>query len=348
MHIIIDIRSRGSQDIYRTQFGEYLWKLWKQYAPHDTVLYLVNENVQRTSPEYIQAQYTFFGLKKKPFRQNVRSQEIFRCINVSPFSPYDPSIPTLTYLPSLTPDLYPRKTHHPISGKWDTWNTKKILSESTKIVVPHISVGKQLTELYNYPEDKIEIIPYPHLEDRDRKDASRMPSSINISSDFVLYDGGYEQEANIPGLLWAWAQFCELFPEKNTILILSGFAGHHLLNLTQSIRSFHIEKRVQYTWFLTDMDRISLYAHASAWIYIGSAIEQFFQIELARSFGVPLILSDIPVFEHVSCEKIHPNHLENLPNIFANIGKRKILNENNTWIPLRWLDKCIQNLKKIL
>jgi hypothetical protein len=75
---------------------------------------------------------------------------------------------------------------------------------------------------------------------------------------------------------------------------------------------FDISESVTYTGTLTAESTLELYRNASGWIYTGAYWSGGARIELARAFGIPLLLSDLSVFSEYHSMKIHPNHLEDL------------------------------------
>ncbi len=55
-----------------------------------------------------------------------------------------------------------------------------------------------------------------------------------------------------------------------------------------------------------------LYKNASGWIYVGEYYSGGAAISAAKSYGLPLLLSDIPYFQNENALRIHPQKLDML------------------------------------
>lgn len=187
---------------------------------------------------------------------------------------------------------------------------KKMLKKSTHIIVPHFFIGHELVELWNIHEQKIDILPM--ISVKPIKDDESVFLSYNISRDFFLYDATFGIEANMGVLLRQFARYVHEFGGKND-LVLHGYSAPYIKSLTQIITSENLIGRVHITGCLDISARESLYKKAKAWVFIGAYNTTKTNIALAKTYNLPLVLSDIKSFQNYkNAIKIHPNHTEEL------------------------------------
>jgi hypothetical protein len=126
---------------------------------------------------------------------------VFRCLNFSPFTPYDPTIRTFSHITENRAFLYPSPEETNFwTRKRKEWERRSLIRESAKVLVPHLKTGQELVDIFGVSESKIEILPYFPLDvqgEIEKKNEKK----------YFLYDGKYGNEGNIVGLLSAWAQY---------------------------------------------------------------------------------------------------------------------------------------------
>jgi hypothetical protein len=188
--------------------------------------------------------------------------------------------------------------------------------------VPNIATGTELVELWQIPEEKIEIIPYIHM--RKEKEVLPISSGLHIYEPFFLYDASYHGGANILGLLKGFEQYKNLLGGKN-ILVLHGFIGSELGHITQIIRSLELTQSVKIAGALPLKEKHTLYAHAEGWIAAGPYYGGGSNIELACTYEIPLLLAEIKSLEEYHGIKIHPNHGEHLPEALKKLETAKYI-----------------------
>lgn len=109
-----------------------------------------------------------------------------------------------------------------------------------------------------------------------------------------------------------------------------------------------MQKFVHITGSLPILEREALYKNASAWIFVGAYNTSKANIALAKSYNLPLILSDIPAFAiYENATKIHPNHLENLSDLLLGSEKNEKNLQKNDFEDME-LEKAIFEKYKIL
>lgn len=103
---------------------------------------------------------------------------------------------------------------------------------------------------------------------------------------------------------------------------MHGNSAKNLKSLTEIIVREKLQKWVHITGCLDSASHEMLYRQAKAWIFVGAYNTAKTNIELARSHGIPLVLSDIRSFDfYADVIKIHPNHLEDLSDILQKLEK---------------------------
>lgn len=319
MHLIIDIRSQDIHDRIGKKNGDNFAELWKKYNPQDTISYIISPHDITRENSIVADSGVFSIFSRKKFAPPW-SNQVFRMVNFSPFAPFDRSIPTLTHISSNSDILYPYGVDAGFfARRYHDWLKKQTLSQSQTIIVPHISVGKELVELYGIEEDKMEIIPYVPFGLRPENSLVKNPK---YTDSYYIYDGGYGIEANIIGLLTGWEKYKHKYGGTHK-LILTGYLWDELGHITQIIRTFDLMESVIYTGTLAEDEYDALYAHAHWWIYTGRYWSGGSRIEYARDHWLPLLLSDIKSLEGYQGIKIHPNHLEELPDALKSLEKEE-------------------------
>jgi len=303
MHIIVDIRTQTPADNIAPYVGKAWADLWKRHKPTDQISFLIYEHQHiDVDIDCIVASYPWgpFGKKKLIAK---KSNQVFRVLSFSHMSPYDPSIPTLSHIWTNAPVLYPTSLESSLMSRFHMWNYKRWIQKNTHIIVPHIQIWHELVELYNIGEDRIDIIPAIPLP---QYTETAPMQQIHTPNPYYIYDGSYGHEADIIWLLAAWERYRHDGGTHDLYLLWS--AGESLSDLTQTIRSFDIHTSVKYLSVLDEWSAHILYRNAGWWIYTGSYYGGGPMIERARAYGLPMLLSDIPVLSAYDGIKIHPNH----------------------------------------
>lgn len=313
MHIIVDIRARHPEDMYTNEYAINWARWWKKFSPNDEITYLVFDSQEAPEGEpFIRVKpATWFSAPYKIVSKN--KNEIFRCVNFSRYSPYDPSVPTITHIFDMGLWFYDSETNANILRRKEReFEIKRLLKHSSHFIVPSFSTGIELVELWNIHETAVDVVPL--LPIKPGKTDDSVFALQNIPENFFLFDATFGIESNLEELLVQFARYHELGWKKH--LVLHGNSQKNLKNITDIISRESIQKYVHITWCLSSQAREALYKKAKAWIFVWAYNTSKANIALAKSYNIPLILSDIPSFSPYDFAfKIHPNHLENLANI---------------------------------
>lgn len=331
MHLIVDIRSPSPVDPMIARYASNWVDLWQTRHPGDTITYIhFSHQICPDNGKSVIVKSAWHGITKSLVAWN--THEIFRCVNFSTYSPYDPRIPTISHIYDHVITLYPKVEH----TWWQNIIRKHIKSRIRKantIIVPSLAIGQEAVDIMHIREDNIEIIPYISLQSApaDRNTLHQ----LSISWPYWIYDGSYGSEANIHGLLKWYKSYQEL-GWTHHLLLIGRPTEIELHRISDLIQKMNLTGHVRILWVLDEKSIESLYAFASGWIYIGAYYASGPRIELARSHNLPLLISSIPSlidYQHWAIS-IHPNHLGWLGQSIRDLEnitipeRRKVSNEN--------------------
>ncbi len=332
MHIIIDIRSVPPVDSIITRYAASWVDLWISRHPTDTISYIhyIAQDCPDNGRSIVVPISSWWRRKQK--LSLAETSEVFRSVNFSSYSPYDPSITTISHVWSHVDILYPRRPPTLIERHINT-NTKKRNNPNNTIIVASLAIWQEAVEITHISESSIEIIPYitmtPGKWDR------HTLSQLSITEQYWLYDGSYGSESGIVDLLRWYKSYRDLGGTHILLLVWQQFPIE-TRSIALQIQSLWLTGSVRITWALEGGSIESLYMHASGWIYIGAYYSGGPRIELARSHHIPLLISDIPSLldYHSDAITIHPSHLSNLGQALRDLENmnthktRRISNDN--------------------
>ncbi len=158
-----------------------------------------------------------------------------------------------------------------------------VVSENTK---------KDLINLYNVSADKIEVI-YPGVDMEKFESEAIIKSEVlkkyNIHKKYFLYMGALRKNKNVDGIIKAYANYLSNGGE-NLLVIAGGKSGEYLM-LKKLTEALGIGKKIVFTDYLPEEDKVGLYKGAEAFI-MPSHYEGFgIPIIEAMAAGIPVITS---------------------------------------------------------
>ena len=129
---------------------------------------------------------------------------------------------------------------------------------------------KDIAEAFNFPLDKI-YVTYLASEDIyspiNRAESKKyIQSKYKISSDIILYVGGFSPRKNIIGLIEAFSLLPSKLIEKNT-LVIAGKKGQSYELYKARVEKLHLESHVFFPGFVTMEDMPHLYRAAELLVY---------------------------------------------------------------------------------
>jgi hypothetical protein len=327
MHIFIDIRSWENPDPIIFCYARQWVKMWKKYHPYDTITYLVStHDLMNIGDSSIFIPPSGIFSRAFRLRQENTGNMVFRIMNFSEFPPYDRAIPTISHIWDNSRVLYHLYSLPFFQRKNIEKTIRKMITDSRTIIVPDISIGRELVEIFDMPEERIWVLPFfPFSFDTPENGA--LPSFLQ-NRQYFLYDGWYGTESNIVKLLVEWGKYTHE-TENKPLLILLWLAWENLSLITQTLRSFELSESVKYLWYQNEEQRDVLYKHASWWIYVGEYYTGWPAISAAKSYWLPLLLSDIPYFQNENALRIHPQKLDTLRSRFDSFSTKQSLEKGS-------------------
>ena len=331
MHLIIDIRSPSPVDSIIIRYASGWVDLWKSRHPSDNISYLHFDH-QNSPPNgnSIIAKSSWYG-RPKPLSTS-GGHEVFRCINFSQYPPYDLWVETISHIFDHASILYPRQESSWIQELFRKNIKTRTIRKWGRIIVPSLTLWQEAVDILHVRESDINIIPYIALA-KEPWD-SQILHQLSLSGKYWLYDGSYGSEANIHGLLRGYKAYQDL-GGTHTLILMWQPPDTELRRTSELIQKMNLIGHVRIIGVLDTKSQETIYANASGWLYIGAYYAGGPRIELARSYTIPLLISDMSSLSdyHEGSLTIHPNHLGALGEYLKKLEtqntspKRKITNE---------------------
>ncbi len=164
---------------------------------------------------------------------------------------------------------------------------------ASRVLVPSQYVKSELAGQYHLPPEKI-VVSYEGVDEgiKSSLSAKSVLSKYKIKSPFLLYVGSVYPHKNIERLI-------EAVKILGTALVIICGRSVFWERLQKTIRKMEAERLVNLAGFVPNEELAILYREASAFVF-PSLSEGFGLPPLeAMSQGVPVIVSDIPVFREI-------------------------------------------------
>lgn len=146
------------------------------------------------------------------------------------------------------------------------------VSKHSKYAIQHI-FGTDLDKIHSiYNGGYIEHIPTVL--------SSSQKINEVLKEYYILYLGSLQPRKNIPTALKAFAKYLELNPDSKLKFVIAGGKGYNYdKQIDTTIIEYNLSKKVIFTGFITDEEKILLLKQAQAFVYLS----------LYEGFGIPLI-----------------------------------------------------------
>ncbi len=185
-----------------------------------------------------------------------------------------------------------------LHSKKQGWAEKyiKMLYRYSAIVTPYTfviseTIKKEIVDMYHVTADKFVVIHngLPALSNEE--------TAIGLPERYFLYIGIYRPRKNIEFMIKAFSAVKDTVPY---MLVLAGSVQKEEVHLRVLARSLGCNDRIIFTGYVSDEKKVSLLKHASAVIF--PSLYEGFGIPIleAQIVGVPIVLSDIPVFHEIA------------------------------------------------
>ncbi|MBD3331035.1 glycosyltransferase [Candidatus Peregrinibacteria bacterium] len=215
-----------------------------------------------------------------------------------------------------------RKVYSTAEYRYLNWSTKRAVSSSTKIITPSKSTKKDLLELYNCDESKIEVIYHgftpPKFSEKEIDEINHSSDmikffSINKPIPYFFFVGRLESKKNIENTIRAFKQFSEQHP--NYKFVLAGKRGNGIKRIVKAIHELKLTDKVIMPGYITEKEKAYLYKNCKAFIF-PSFYEGFgLPILEAFYFGKPVLTSNVSSLPEVggdACLYVNPTNVESI------------------------------------
>ncbi|MEA1963362.1 MAG: glycosyltransferase family 1 protein, partial [Patescibacteria group bacterium] len=181
-------------------------------------------------------------------------------------------------------------------------NIKKIPQKYDKIIAVSHNTKNDLIELFNIPENKIQVI-YSGIENDMRKiseqelnlirDNYDFKQKYNLPNKFILYLGTIEPRKNIENTIKAFEVFLEKNPKETDYkLVIAGGSGWKNKNIFKTWKNSAQKNNIKFIGYIDKNDKKYLYNLASLFIF-SSYYEGFgFPPLEALACGCPVITAN--------------------------------------------------------
>ncbi len=231
------------------------------------------------------------------------------------FSPahYGPrflNVPLVVTIHDLSYIFYPNEFTKKDLYQLTNW-TKYTVYKAKKIISVSNSTKKDLINVYNLPEAKIEVV-YNGYEKFSRVEPSKFKVK-EVSKPYILYVGTLQPRKNIKTLLQAYYKFNQIYPEYE--LIIAGKKGWMYNQIFEKVADLGLEDKVFFTDYITDFQLVYLYENALCLVM--PSLYEGFGIPLleAMSFDCPVLssfASSLPEVGGEACFYFDPNNVNEL------------------------------------
>jgi len=179
----------------------------------------------------------------------------------------------------------------------------RLITKAARLIVPTRAVERQIMEYFNITAERITPI-YEGLN----YEFPRESVSPSLSYPYLLYVGNFYPHKNVESLIEA---FTKIEDKGDFRLVLAGPENYFSRHLPPS-------DRVIVRTDLKSQDLADLYKNAYALVFPSFAEGFGLPVIEAMHFGVPLLLSDIPVFHEIAGDQavyFDPHSIESLHNL---------------------------------
>ncbi|EKD66217.1 MAG: glycosyl transferase, group 1 [uncultured bacterium (gcode 4)] len=246
--------------------------------------------------------------------------------------------PSIVTIHDLTLSFYPGKKmtkhHHRLAYNL---TIKNITKRAVKIIAVSAHTKKDIIEILNVPEEKIEVV-YEWINKSDFFEASadeieKLKLNFNLKKDYIFYVGVLREHKNLLRLIKAYS---ELLKEWEDIDLVIAWKEDVYLEVRNTIINEKLQKNVHLLGFVSEYDLNVLYSGARAMIY-PSLYEGFWLPVLeAMAHSVPVACSNISSLPEIAGENwavlFNPLSIESIKSgikeVINNKTLRKRLIEN--------------------
>lgn len=212
-------------------------------------------------------------------------------------------IPTIVTVHDMIPWRLPEYNRR-FRSKLYHWHAKWALKRADHIITVSNFSKDEIQKIVKTPEKNLAVThlapPITHYDN--------MPPGLNLRRKFLLYVGGYDSRKNVPMLMIAYQKFIANYHPIDLILVGGkgrGLEEYITDEFTEKVAGrFPVKPKgkIIFTEILQDSELAALYRQATALVH-PSHYEGFnLPLVEAMKYGLPLVISDIPVNREVAGE----------------------------------------------
>ncbi len=188
---------------------------------------------------------------------------------------------------------------HPETMPWHRWLSERVrmplaISRCHKMIAVSHATASEIKSNFSAHCRKVTVIPHgvgPFPPAEPVTGVELDPAS------YLLVVGTIEPRKNYPALLRGFDQYVHNGGEKKLVIV--GSAGWKQQNFNHQLNGLQYRNRVEVVTNLSDAQLAWLYQNASGFVMLSLAEGFGLPILEATSFGLNMLLSDIPVFREV-------------------------------------------------
>lgn len=224
----------------------------------------------------------------------------------------------ITTIHDMTYELYPETMQKTTRDriKKDIYYS---IERADEIITISESTKKDMKDILNIPEDKIEIVPpgvdfHKFHREYEEPQIKQVRQKYNLPDEYILYMGTLEPRKNIETIIEAFAM---LKRESDYVvdkvkLVIAGKKGWLYETIFNKVNELGLEKQVVFTDYVSEVDKPIIYQLAK--IFIFPSIYEGFGIPVieAMAASVPVITSNVSSLPEVAGDAailIHPTDI---------------------------------------
>lgn len=165
------------------------------------------------------------------------------------------------------------------------------------VITPSHATKNDLINLYRVKADQITVIPEGALDLSNTSSVSEFP---RISQKpFFLFVGRIEKRKNVVSIIKAFNSF-RTHSRESYQLVLAGSPGYGYKEILCVKNQSPYQKDILFLGFVTRKQKVFLYKHCVAFLFLSTCEGFGLPILEAQSLGAPVIASDMDVFREVA------------------------------------------------
>ena len=181
--------------------------------------------------------------------------------------------------------------------------TRYALKVADKIITISQTTKNDLIKFYGAKEDKIKVVYLGYDAPISKKESFQdvkwevIAEKFKINKRFLLFIGRIEKKKNIANLIKAFYEV--LATGADLQLVLAGSKNKDYEIVDELIAKYNLQERVIFTGYVKEEEKDYLLHNASAFVFL--SLYEGFGIPVLEAFsaGLPVIASDIPVFQEL-------------------------------------------------